>query len=188
MVVSRSNEKRSPGKLALELTGRNYLSYSAVATYLACPQRYYYRYIERLPEETVPASLAFGGAIHRAIEAHYRGLLECGEPPSFADLLAAYAAAWREFTGRRVQFGRSEDRQSLDQTAERVLSAFQTSEFARPAGHIVAIEEELVSSVIPGCPDILARIDLLIDRGDELALVDFKTSRSRWHSEQATYG
>jgi ATP-dependent exoDNAse (exonuclease V) beta subunit len=32
---------------------------------------------------------------------------------------------------------------------------------------------------------LLARIDLLIETDEELAVVDFKTARSRWSAEQA---
>jgi hypothetical protein len=46
----------------------DHISWSGVTTYCACPRKFYYRYIERAPEEFVPASLAFGGAFHRAVE------------------------------------------------------------------------------------------------------------------------
>jgi hypothetical protein len=35
----------TPGDVATELAGRNFLSFSAVSTFQACPQRYYFRYI-----------------------------------------------------------------------------------------------------------------------------------------------
>ena len=54
---------------------RDYISYSAVTTYQACPLRYYFRYVAGLPERTVSSSLVFGSAVHRAVELHFNELL-----------------------------------------------------------------------------------------------------------------
>ena len=35
--------------------------------------------------------------------------------------------------------------------------------------------------MIPGCPDLLARVDLIVDTGDELVVSDFKTARCSWN-------
>jgi putative RecB family exonuclease len=36
---------------------------------------------------------------------------------------------------------------------------------------------------VPGVPDLLARVDLLVDTGETLVITDFKTSRSRWNRD-----
>lgn len=59
------------------------------------------------------------------------------------------------------------------------------SEVSRRDGYILGVEEELKSSVIEGVPDLLCRLDLLVDAGDECVLTDFKTSRSRWSEADA---
>jgi len=71
----------NPNQIAEALTGRNYTSFSAITTYQACPLRYFFRYVEGLPEETVGSSLVFGGAIHSALEAHFRELLAGNSAP-----------------------------------------------------------------------------------------------------------
>ena len=38
-------------EVAKSLTGRNYLSWSAVSTFRQCPLKYRFRYIDGLPEE-----------------------------------------------------------------------------------------------------------------------------------------
>ena len=48
-----------------------------------------------------------------------------------------------------------------------------------PDGTLLGIEEQLRAPVIPGCPDLLGRMDLVRVVGDELRVVDFKTSRSK---------
>ena len=39
--------------------------------------------------------------------------------------------------------------------------------------------------MVPGCPDVLGRVDLIVDTGSELVVSDWKTARSRWSQEQA---
>jgi hypothetical protein len=115
-----------------------------VRTYLACPLRWYFRYVAELPEPTVSASLMLGAAVHRAIQRHYEGLMLSGRPPSLDELVAAYLAGWREYADREVRYGRGEDRASLDDQAWRMLAAFRASPVARPRGRIIGIEAELV--------------------------------------------
>ena len=43
----------------------------------------------------------------------------------------------------------------------------------------------LLAELIPGVPDLLARIDLLTTTSDALVITDFKTARSRWSQGQA---
>lgn len=172
-----------PNDRAKQLIGRSYLSWSAISTYQSCSLRYMFRYVENLPEETVSASLVFGGAIHSAVEHHFRALLHGNPPPSHDELFAAYTAGWTDRESQEVQFGKTDDRQSLDDLARRMIAAFQASDLAKPSGTIVGIEEELGGELIPGIPDLLARIDLLVDYGDALVLTDFKTAKSRWSEE-----
>ncbi|HEY5314389.1 MAG TPA: PD-(D/E)XK nuclease family protein [Pirellulales bacterium] len=175
----------NPNQIAEALTGRNYTSFSAITTYQACPLRYFFRYVEGLPEETVGSSLVFGGAIHSALEAHFRELLTGNSAPDLGVLLAAYQDAWKERDMGSVHFGKDETAESLGRLADRMLRAFQSSDLAAPSGTILGIEEELREALVPGCPDLLARIDLLIDTGTELVVRDFKTARSRWSQDQA---
>lgn len=176
--------EQTPGDVAVELTGRNYLSYSAVSTFQACPLRYYFRYLRGLPEPCVSASLVFGSAIHEAIAMYYRERLRGIPKPPFDLLQQVYHETWTHFGSQTIRFGKEENRRSLDDLSDRVLTAFQASESARLSGRILAIEEELRGELIPGCPEILARVDLVVDTGPALILTDFKTSRARWSQEQ----
>ena len=173
-----------PNEIAERLTGRPYTSWSAITTYMACPLRYCMRYVEGLPEESVSASLVFGGSIHRAVEAQMRERLMGNPAPSLEVLMAAYDDGWLEHEAQHVQFGKGDDRTTLDDLARRMLTAFQASELADPPGTIIGIEEELTGELVPGVPDLLARVDLLVDDGDALTLTDLKTARSRWSQEQ----
>jgi putative RecB family exonuclease len=50
---------------------------------------------------------------------------------------------------------------------------------------VIGVEEELRGPIIPGVPDLLGRIDLLIETDDAVIISDLKTSRSRWSRDQA---
>ena len=165
---------------AESLTGRDYLSWSAVSTYLRCPLKYQFHYLDQLPEEFVSTNLVFGGAIHAALEAYFGEHLASRRSLSVDALLAVYHATWSQADLAAVQFGKSEDLASLGSLAERMLQAFVVSDLSRPTGSIIGIEEELRFPVLADCPDLLARLDLLVETDEAFVVTDFKTARSRW--------
>lgn len=180
--AARASPPPQPGT---QKPARDYLSYSAITTYQGCPLRYMFRYIAGLPERTVSASLVFGSAIHRAAELHFNELLAGNEPPPLDALVGEYDRHWQEADPQTVQFGKDDDVESLGGLAAKMLGAFQTSSIAVPAGRIIGVEEELRGAVVTGCPDVLGRIDLLVETVDELVVTDLKTSRSKWSRKQA---
>ena len=163
---------------------RDYLSFSAIRTYQTCPLKFFFKYVAGLPEPTVSVSLVFGGAIHRAIEHHFRELLAGGDAPPVEALLAEYHREWDHARWMRSVWAKMISRQSLDALAQRMLVAFAASSVAKPAGRILAIEEELRGPFIPGLPDILGRVDLIVETPDALVISDWKTSRARWSAHQ----
>lgn len=173
-----------PGTVARQLTNRDYLSYSAVATFMACPLKYFFRYVANAPETTVSASLAFGRAIHAAVEWHFTERMAGNPSPGMNDLLRAYYAAWANYNQDAVLFPPEQDRTTLDSLANRMLEIFEKSPFAEGDETILAVEEELRGDVVPGCPELLARVDLIIDAGPDIVVTDLKTSRSRWSVDQ----
>ena len=179
-------EQPSPNAIAEQLTGRSYISHSSITTYATCPLRHYFRYVEGLAEETVSSSLVFGGAIHAAIELHFNELLAGNPAPGHVDLLGEFWEAWRDRSEEAtINFGKGEEVKSIADLAERVLRAFCASDLANPSGRILGIEEELRGAVVPGAPDLLARIDLIIETDEALVVTDFKTARSRWSDSLA---
>ena len=171
----------TPNDIARRLTGRDYISYSAVSTYQRCPLKYFFQYVADLPFEHVASSLIFGGAIHTAIEIHFRALLAGETPPGLPDLLKVYDLAWKNDATGPVQFAKGESDESLRDQAERMLMAFQASPESRVNGTILGVEEEFRAQVVPRCPDLVGRVDLLVLDEGGLRVIDFKTSRSRWN-------
>lgn len=173
-------------RITQSLAGRDYISFSAISTYQSCPLRFFFKYVEGLEEKFTSSSLALGGAIHAAVEFHFNELMAGCSSPDQDTLLNAF---WEEWNTRgeaaEIHFGKDEDLNAIGETADRVLTAFRMSEFARPQGRILGVEEEVRQELIPGLPTILGRIDLIIETDDALKIIDLKTARSRWTTEQA---
>ena len=164
---------------------RDYLSYSAVRTFQSCPLKYRFRYLDGLEEDRVSASLVFGSAIHAAVEFFFTEQLSGATQPELDILLEVYQASWNERSHDTLEYGASETGDSLHDLADRMLRTFLTSELAQPEGTIIGIEEEFRGELIPGLPNLLGYIDLLLETDDAIVIRDFKTSRSLWNPEQA---
>ena len=171
-----------PTQLALDLTGRDYISYSAITTYMRCPLRYRFAYVETRPPEFVAGSLVFGRAIHAAIERHFRLLFEGASAPTLDDLISVYQDAWQEDPTAPIRLGKTETEKGLQDLASRILKAFQNSAPLQTETTLLAVEEELRGPVITDCPDLLGRLDLITLEPDTLTVTDFKTSRSTWNN------
>jgi RecB family exonuclease len=166
---------RAPPPLAKQSPPRDYISFSAIRTYQQCPLRYFYRYIAGIPEETISAALVFGSGIHRAIEQHFRQLLETNTAPSLEVLLSAYWSEWQA-QSLPVRFSKDEQAASFDALAKRMLTTFVASDLAKPAGRILAIEESLRGELVPGLPDLLGKVDLILETPTELLVTDWKSA------------
>ena len=171
-------------EVAKNLTGRDYISWSALSTFRTCPLKYKFRYIDGLPEEGVSSALVFGSGIHTAIEQHFQAALSGDPKPNLDALLFAYRSAWLPHDPDAIQFGSTETRASLDALATRMLTAFLSSPAASVQGRVLGVEEEIRGMLVEGVPDLYGRVDLLTEDSDTLVVTDIKTSRGKWSQEQ----
>jgi len=179
-------ETREASLVAEHLTGRDHISFSSISSFQRCPLAWKFRYVDGLPEEAASASLVLGGAIHCAAEFHYNELMAGNPAPDLDSLLSVFWESWRDRGEQAtITFGKGEDVNSIGQTADRILTAFQQSDLADPEGEIIGVEETLKGELSPDVPDLLARIDLMVETDDALTITDLKTARSRWSARQA---
>jgi putative RecB family exonuclease len=171
-------------EIAKKLTGRDYISWSALSTFRTCPLKYKFRYVDGLPEESVSAALVFGTGIHTAIESHFQAALSGDPKPDLDALLFAYRSAWLPHEPDAIQFGSTETRASLDALAAKMLTAFLNSPAASVQGRVLGVEEEIRGMLVEGVPDLYGRVDLLTEDADTLVVTDIKTSRGKWSPEQ----
>jgi putative RecB family exonuclease len=184
LTLERPASTNPANETARELTGRDYISWSAISTFRTCPLKYKFRYVDGLPEESVSSALVFGTGIHTAVEQHFQAILSGDPKPDLDALLFAYRSAWLPHDPEVIQFGSSETRASLDALAARMLTAFLNSPAASVHGRVLGVEEEIRGTLIAGVPDLYGRVDLLTEDTDSLVITDIKTSRSRWSAEQ----
>jgi len=171
-------------EVAKKLTGRDYVSWSAVSSFRTCPLRYKFRYIDGLPEESVSSALVFGAGIHSVVEQHFQAALSGDPKPDLDALLFSYRSAWLPHDPDAIQFGSTETRASLDALAARMLTAFLNSPAASVVGRVLGVEEEVRGELMPGVPDLYGRVDLLTEDSESLVITDIKTSRGKWSAEQ----
>ena len=171
-------------EIAKKLTGRDYVSWSAISTFRTCPLKYKFRYVDGLPEESVSSALVFGTGIHSAVEQHFQAILSGEEQPDIERLMFAYRSAWLPHDPDVIRFGSTETRSSLDALASKMLTAFLNSPAASVQGRVLGVEEEIRGMLVEGVPDLYGRVDLLTEDSDSLVITDIKTSRSRWSAEQ----
>lgn len=66
----------------------------------------------------------------------------------------------------------------------RLLAAFAQSDLAKPNGRILAIEESLRGDLVPGLPELLGKVDLIVETSTELLVRDWQTSRAKYTQDQ----
>ncbi len=171
-------------EVAESISGRDYISWSALSTFRQCPLKYRFRYIDGLPEESVSSALVFGTGIHTAVEQHFQAILSGDPKPDVDRLMFAYRSAWLPHEPDAIQFGSTETRASLDALASKMLTAFLNSPAASVRGRVLGVEEEIRGMLVEGVPDLYGRVDLLTEDSDSLVVTDIKTSRGKWSAEQ----
>ena len=111
-----------------------YESYSSLSTYEACPRRYAFRYVERLPGGERPSFFALGSAFHRAFEVCVRDWIAAGRPAGRLDT----RMLWDAFVEAAATEGLPADEvERLRPTAEHSFGAFATrlaASQSEPAG------------------------------------------------------
>ena len=164
----------------------DHISYSSVKTYQTCPRKFAFKYIEGVPEEFKPSSLAFGSAFHSAVERVQEARMQGAGVPALDEILSAFDTAWsNETLGADVQFCKEEDAQTVHELAQRMLDAYITYaslEATLPEqAQIISIEHSNRFRLLADVPPIESRIDLLELHGTDLVVSDLKSSRSRWN-------
>ena len=96
----------------------------------------------------------------------------------------AYRSAWLLHDPDAISFGSKETRETLNDLAGRMLTAFLAGKYASVNGHVLGVEEEIRGMLVEGVPDMCGRVDLLTEDADSLVITDIKTSRRKWSPEQ----
>ena len=163
---------------------RPHFSVTQLNTYLACPYKYYLAYEEKLRWEKVPSGVAFGSAMHRAIEEFNKALGNGGMDEK--DVIAFFAEQWNAESGREeIEFRNTDEREQLMDKGRRLIQLY-SQKFASMKPQAVERSFRLPildvsTGMFEASRDILGRIDLVADSG----VIEIKTSGRSINQRQA---
>lgn len=163
---------------------RPYLSWSRIRSYSTCSLQYFFRYVSKEKPAFTPAALAFGVALHSAIENALRATV-AGTEFTIDDLLGIFSEMLdQQAQTAPIKWPAKQDRASAIELARRMLTAW----LAVPrTGRIVSIEEP-VSMTLPSGMRILGRVDFVVEEDDHVVLGDIKTAARVWGEEEIWRG
>ncbi len=144
------------------------LSYSSFSLYEECPQKYKFKYVDRIPEKP-KHYFSFGQSVHLALEFFYAP--KAPPPPSLEELLNFYRDHW---VSRGYKDAATEARYKDD--GESILTLFyrkHSGDWAPPLFVEYHFNVELADVPLTGKVD---RIDKLPD--GRLSIIDYKTGKA----------
>lgn len=153
------------------------LSASSMKTFLQCVLKYYYQYEDKKPRKGRSVPLAFGSAVHKALEEMHTIVSEKGEKPSEED----YDRVLKVFMQAAVDYGLS-DTAAIAEGRNTIISRLDT---VNPNDKIIGLELGFELETPAGTP-FLGSIDKLVELDEEtVAVIDYKTSRMALTQEEA---
>ena len=162
----------------------NHLSYSQISTYLTCPLRYKYQYVDLIPPAFTASALVFGQAIHEAVGAFYQEILT-GEELRPDQMLDVYRQAWQSRDGAEIRFFNGDNEDSLLEKAGLMLTVFHKA--FDPGVQIIGIEEFFEVSFAKEVPPFRGYIDLIEESpSGKTSIVDLKTAARKPTRAQAS--
>ena len=164
------------------------ISYSRVSTWLRCPRRYRFRYVDQAEEERTSAALILGSAIHEAVEVFFNGL-KSGNPPVEDEVFAAFDLAFTDSANLAEELGAPVDwgKSSFDEQADKGTEMLRVflADVDRDI-EVIGVEQSFEFELAPGL-NVAGVIDLILRDSDRIRVVDVKTSASSYGQDKLLY-
>ncbi len=155
---------------------KEHMSYSAVSTYLTCPLRYKFHYVDQIPPSFISSSLAFGSAVHEAIGAFLQTHME-GDGLRVDQMVDVYTQAWRSDAESPIRFFNGDNENSFLEKAYHLLGVFHDGFDLQT--EVLGVEEFFEMN-LDGLPPLIGYIDLIEKSPDEtISLIDLKTASKK---------
>lgn len=157
------------------------LSSSALSAYLRDPQEFIQKYLLKIPQATVP-TLAYGTAMHAALEKLYRFVVTHGSYPDATFVHEAfYSALSRELIDssefdRRLSIGKKALTAYMNQLPVEINTPLYLEKFFGGRSQAVYLDGIPLSGRID-------RIDLLNAGDKAIKVIDYKTGKARSANE-----
>jgi putative RecB family exonuclease len=170
-----------------------HVSVSQIKSYLSCARKYQYQYVLGIEPAHRPVALAFGTAVHRALEAFYELLQAHGQKPPIDEVQSAFVDRWGVETRDPLPLMFDEG-QTADQAKDlgvAMLGAFYQQGFV--PDEVIAVERpfgiELVDPETAEVCDIpmVGAIDLVARHQGRVWLIEHKTAARRFTPDRIQY-
>jgi hypothetical protein len=144
-------------------------SYTQLASYLACPTRYRYRYLDGWQEKDVRANMLFGRAFEKALGAYFRR----------QDPGQALFDEWSAYRNISVEYSNGDTWDRMLEQGIRMLERFVQDDRVRIPRPRQNLEIKLSRTLSAG-NDFLAYIDAIGKLDGQRTLIDWKTTSARY--------
>ena len=150
------------------------LSVSRVQTYLGCPLRFRFRYVDQIPSPWKPAALAFGTSVHAALEWFHKERQQ-GHTPDSDAIVAVFEADWQAQTISTLVYGERDSQEGFREKGMKLLELYAQQTNPTPPD---AVEERFeVDLVDPESGEVFGiRLIGIIDLIEGDTIIDFKTA------------
>jgi putative RecB family exonuclease len=141
------------------------ISASRITCYLQCPRKFAFRYIEKLPVTEKPAALAFGSAVHSALQ-HFHEERMAGRTAKAEEIVFLFQSDWAAALVDDLNFKEGEDAKSMQTLGEALIRAYvaEHGELAVKAVESpfeVALADPATGEVLG--PNLKGIFDLILD-------------------------
>ncbi len=177
-----------------DLRGLPHFSISQLKTFLQCPRKYRFQYVDRVEPEFRPIALAFGTAWHETIDAHLLPPLKDQFLPRQELQAAAFGDSLTEQVnedGPPVLFEDEEDLGSTIDLGLKMLDAF-ILRVPRPE-QVLGVEVPFVLELVHPMTGEIAPLPLIggidaivVDEGATFVW-ELKTGKKKWSADQLEY-
>jgi putative RecB family exonuclease len=151
------------------------LSVSQVQAYLACPLKYRFQYVDKIPRPWRVAAMAFGSSVHAAVEWFHRERM-AGRVPDLTGVLKVFDADWYAQNVEPLVFSEKESKDGLLEKGRAMLQLYvESANGAKPVAVEQPFELDLADPETGEVFEVRLRgIVDLVEEGD--TLVDLKTA------------
>src|SRR2546426_5417342 len=166
MSCSSKTPRRRLGEVEARL-----FSLSQIQTYLGCPLKYRFQYIDQIPRPWRASALAFGSSVHAAVEWFHKERL-AGRSPPLPEVLKVFDADWYAQTVEPLVFSEKESKDSLAEKGRAMLQLYVEAPDHKPAKFVEEWFEldladpqtgEVLDVRLRGVIDLLEEDDTLVD-------------------------
>jgi hypothetical protein len=144
-------------------------SYTQIASYLACPKKYRYRYLDGWQEKDERAALIFGRVFEQALAAFFR----------HEDANAAFFDQWSRYRGAKLEYAKGDSWDQMAHQAVQLLDRFAQDSRVLIEHPLRNLQIKYVKQLSPQS-EYVAYVDAIGKLDCCRTLIEWKTTSARY--------